>query len=122
MMLSINASKDPLYVVDGVPYSGNINIINTADVESISVLKDASASALYGSRGANGVTIITAKRGKYNPKPEVTLSVNTGLSSRLVKDYGFVNTNQYFELQWEALRNNQLDQGKIVAQYAKTGK
>jgi TonB-linked SusC/RagA family outer membrane protein len=115
---SVNASSDPLYVVDGIPYSGNINSINTADVESISVLKDASASALYGSRGANGVIIITTKRGKYNAKPEVTLSANTGLSSRAVKDYDFVNTNQYFELQWEALRNNQLDQGKTAAQAA----
>ncbi|WP_345955965.1 TonB-dependent receptor [Mucilaginibacter sp. PAMB04168] len=115
---SVNASSDPLYVVDGIPYSGNINAINTADVESISVLKDASASALYGSRGANGVIIITTKRGKYNAKPTVTLNANTGFASRAVKDYDFVNTNDYFELQWEALRNNQLDQGKTAQQAA----
>lgn len=120
---SVNASSDPLYVVDGVPFSGNINAINTSDVESISVLKDASASALYGSRGANGVIIITTKRGKYNAKPVVTLNASTGISSRAVKDYEFVNTNEYFQLQWEALRNNQLDQGKTAqqaAQYAST--
>lgn len=120
---SVNASSDPLYVVDGIPFSGNINAINTADVESISVLKDASASALYGSRGANGVIIITTKRGKYNAKPTVTLNANTGYSSRAVKDYDFVNTNEYFQLQWEAIRNNRLDQGNTAqqaAQYAST--
>ncbi|UEG54821.1 TonB-dependent receptor [Mucilaginibacter daejeonensis] len=115
---SVNASSDPLYVVDGVPFSGNINSINTADVESISVLKDASASALYGSRGANGVIIITTKRGKFNAKPTVTFSANTGYSSRAVKDYEFVSTNDYFQLQWEALRNTQLDQGKTAQQAA----
>lgn len=120
---SVNASSDPLYVVDGVPFSGNINTINTAEVESISVLKDASASALYGSRGANGVIIITTKRGKYNAKPVVTLNASTGISSRAVKDYEFVSTDEYFQLQWEALRNSQLDQGKTAqqaAQYAST--
>ncbi|WP_295767188.1 TonB-dependent receptor [uncultured Mucilaginibacter sp.] len=115
---SVNASSDPLYVVDGIPFSGNINAINTADVESISVLKDASASALYGSRGANGVIIITTKRGKYNAKPTVTLNSNIGYSSRAVKDYDFVSTNDYFQLQWEALRNNRLDQGNTAAQAA----
>ena len=61
---SINANNDPLYVLDGVPYDGDISAINPADIESMSVLKDASASALYGARGANGVVIITTKRGK----------------------------------------------------------
>jgi TonB-linked SusC/RagA family outer membrane protein len=115
---SVNASSAPLYVVDGVPFSGNINSIDPNDVQSITVLKDASASALYGSRGANGVIIITTKQGKLNSKPVVTLSTSTGLSSRAVKDYDFVNTPQYFELEWEALRNNQLDQGKTAAQAA----
>jgi len=120
---SINASSYPLYVVDGVPYSGNINSINSADIASITVLKDAAASALYGSRGANGVIIITTKAGRYNSKPQVSLSTNTGFSQRAVKDYEFVNTDQYFQLQWEALRNNQLDQGKTdqeAAQFAST--
>lgn len=61
---SISASSSPLYVVDGIPYDGNINAINPNDVESISVLKDATASALYGSRGANGIIVITTKSGK----------------------------------------------------------
>ena len=61
---SINASSTPLYVVDGVPYDGSINAINPDDIENITVLKDASASALYGARAANGVIMITTKKGE----------------------------------------------------------
>ena len=61
---SINASQSPLYVVDGVPFNGDLNSINPNDIESMTVLKDASASSLYGSRAANGVIIITTKAGK----------------------------------------------------------
>lgn len=118
---SINASSDPLYVVDGVPFSGNINSINPADVQSVSVLKDAAASALYGSRGANGVIIITTKQGRLNAKPVVSLSASTGFSKRAVDDYDKLDAKEYFELQWEALRNKQLDGGRTpaaAAQYA----
>ncbi len=62
-MGSINATSDPLFVVDGVPYVGNTSNINPDEVESITVLKDAASSALYGSRAANGVVIITTKKG-----------------------------------------------------------
>ena len=61
---SINASQDPLYVVDGVPYDGTLSSINPSDIESMTILKDASAGALYGARGANGVVMITTKQGK----------------------------------------------------------
>lgn len=61
---SIAAGNDPLYVVDGVPINGTINDINAMDMESVEVLKDASATAIYGSRGANGVILITTKRGR----------------------------------------------------------
>jgi TonB-dependent starch-binding outer membrane protein SusC len=61
---SVMGSNEPLYVVDGFPYSGNPTLLNNADIQSIEVLKDASATAIYGSRGANGVVIITTKRGK----------------------------------------------------------
>lgn len=61
---SIQGSNEPLYVVDGFPYSGNPTLLNNADIESIEVLKDASATAIYGSRGANGVVLITTKKGK----------------------------------------------------------
>ncbi|WP_277115406.1 TonB-dependent receptor plug domain-containing protein [Chryseobacterium sp.] len=61
---SINASSDPLIVLDGIPYSGNLNSIAASDIESISFLEDTSSNALYGSRGANGVIIVNTKRGK----------------------------------------------------------
>jgi TonB-linked SusC/RagA family outer membrane protein len=120
---SVNASSAPLYVVDGVPFSGNINSISNNDIQSVSVLKDASASALYGSRGANGVIIITTKQGQLNSKPTVTLNASTGVSTRAYKDYDYLDNKEYFELYWEAIRNNQLDQGKTAvqaAQYAST--
>lgn len=61
---SINAGMDPLYVVDGIPYDGGIRSINPQDVESITVLKDAASAALYGARGANGVILVTTKKGR----------------------------------------------------------
>ncbi|MBS1927464.1 MAG: SusC/RagA family TonB-linked outer membrane protein [Chitinophagaceae bacterium] len=89
---SLNASNDPLVVVDGVPVDGNdisgsgnyLNTINPEDIESISVLKDASATALYGSRASNGVLIITTKKGR-NGKP--VFNFNTQLSVAKVYDY-----------------------------------
>lgn len=115
---SVNASSNPLYVVDGVPFSGSISSIAANDIQSISVLKDATASALYGSRGANGVIIITTKQGTLKSKPVVSLSTLIGFTSRAVKDYKTLSTNNYFELQWEAIRNNQLDQGRSGAEAA----
>lgn len=106
---SINASSDPLYVVDGVPYSGSISAINPYDIASVSVLKDAASSALYGSRGANGVIIITTKQGKKSKDGStIDVRVSQGFSKRAVEDYKQMNTNQYFELYWEALRNKGL--------------
>lgn len=61
---SINASTSPLYVVDGIPYDGGMRSINPQDVESITVLKDAASAALYGARGANGVILVTTKKGR----------------------------------------------------------
>lgn len=115
---SVNASSSPLYVVDGIPFSGNINSISNSEIQSISVLKDAAASALYGSRGANGVIIITTKQGQFNSKATVTINANTGISTRAYKDYNYLDNKDYFELYWEALRNTQLDQGKTAAQAA----
>jgi len=83
---SINASSSPLYVVDGVPYSGNISSINPNDIESMSVLKDAASTALYGSKAANGVVIITTKKGKAG-EGSITLSINEGITSRSIPEY-----------------------------------
>lgn len=108
---SVNASSSPLFVLDGAPYYGDINAINPADVQSITVLKDATAANLYGASAANGVIVITTKQGKKSDNVAVTATVNQGWSSRAVKDYAQLNTQQYFELTWEAIRNNQLDNG-----------
>ena len=102
---SINASSEPLYVVDGVPYDGSINAINPDDIASMTVLKDAASAALYGSRGANGVIIITTKQGKNDAKANVNIKASFGGSNRAVKEYEQLNTNEYFELYWEAMRN-----------------
>ena len=108
---SINANNDPLYVLDGVPYDGDINAINPNDIETMSVLKDASASALYGARGANGVVMITTKKGKEG-KPSINLKASWGVTSRAFPVYDRVNQAQFMELSYEALKNVYLyDQG-----------
>ena len=101
---SVNASNAPLYVVDGAAYDGDINAIPNEDIESISVLKDAASAALYGARGANGVIMVTTKKGKMG-KGQVTAKVNLGLTARSVPEYDRVSTNQWVEKQWEATRN-----------------
>lgn len=108
---SINAASTPLYVLDGVPYDGNINAINPDDIASVTVLKDAASAALYGSRGANGVIIITTKQGRTNEKPTVNAKITFGVSGRAVEDYKQINTDQYFELYWEAMRNQYANDG-----------
>ena len=100
---SINASSDPLYVVDGVPFDGDLNSINPADIESMSVLKDATATSLYGARGANGVIMITTKSGEG--ETEIRYNYKEGVSARAYPEYNQVNSEEFVELQWEAYRN-----------------
>jgi TonB-linked SusC/RagA family outer membrane protein len=108
---SINASNSPLYVVDGIPYDGNVNAINPDDIASVSVLKDASASALYGARGANGVIIITTKRGAESREPEVRFKAVFGQAERTSGRYETVTTDEYMELLFEAYRNQLINEG-----------
>lgn len=100
---SVNASADPLIILDGAEYGGNIGSINPNDIESITILKDANSTALYGSRAANGVLNITTKSGKGDPR--VSVNALTGWSTRAVKDYDYASSQQIYELTWEALRN-----------------
>ena len=103
---SISASNTPLYVVDGVPFDGALNTINPNDIESVTVLKDASAGALYGSRGANGVVMITTKRGERDDNQiSINLKANWGISSRAIPKYETVNEAEYLELAFEAYKN-----------------
>lgn len=115
---SINADSTPLYVVDGVPYDGSISNISNSDIASITVLKDAASAALYGSRAANGVIMITTKSGQHDKRPTVEVGMKFGWSDRARSDYDQLNTNQYFELYWEALRNERLGQGDSPEQAA----
>jgi TonB-linked SusC/RagA family outer membrane protein len=101
---SINASNSPLYVVDGVPFGGSISSINPQDIESMTVLKDASASALYGARAANGVVIVTTKKGKEG-RPQVHLHNTVGWSWRGIDKYETVDQKEFVQLTYEALRN-----------------
>jgi len=97
---SVNASSAPLYVVDGAPYDGALNTINTNDIESITVLKDATSAALYGARGANGVIIITTKKGSAG-KTTVNFKSSLGAVSRAIPEYDRVSVKDYYELMWE---------------------
>lgn len=105
---SINASADPLVIVNGVPYNGHLNNISDNEVESMNILKDASATALYGSRGANGVILITTKRGKRNSTPQVSVRVSQGLSDPAVSFHKVLGARSYMEYFWEAMRNKEL--------------
>ena len=104
---SINASQAPLYVVDGFPFFGDINSLPTNDLENVTVLKDAAATALYGSRAANGVIVITTKKGKKD-KNEIKFQANLGYSQRSMPEYDKVSVPQYYELAWEYIYNTQM--------------
>ena len=103
---SINAGKAPLIVLDGAPYDGDWNSINPSDVASVTVLKDAASNALYGARGANGVIIVTTKKGE-KARTSITLDVKLGTSSRASKRYETIDDPaQYIETNYKALYNN----------------
>lgn len=102
---SINATSEPLFVVDGVPYIGGTSNINPDDVESTTVLKDAAATALYGSRAANGVIMITTKKGRKG-RNNVSVRALQGVVTRGLPEYDRVNAMQYYPLMWEAYRNS----------------
>ena len=112
---SINASAAPLIVVDGAPYAGNLNSLSQDQVESISVLKDASATALYGSAAANGVIIITTKSGKLNSETKISVNIKKGIASEAVDTHRLMGINQWSELYWEAKRNAYVENGLSTA-------
>lgn len=102
---SLSGVASPLYVVDGVPFNGDVASINSQDIESMSFLKDASAAALYGNRGANGVIIITTKKGK-NQKSVMTIDTRTGFATRAVPEYDIMTgQKEYYEGFYKVLKN-----------------
>ncbi len=106
---SVN-NNDPLYIIDGVPTTGGLSKMNPNDIESMSVLKDASSSAIYGVRAANGVIIVTTKRGKAG-KPRVSFDARFGMQ-RTTNKLDLLNTREYGELLWLESKNINLKPGK----------
>ncbi|HVI47697.1 MAG TPA: TonB-dependent receptor [Chitinophaga sp.] len=114
---SISASNQPLYIVDGMPVESSLQTdddneitnpltdINPNDIESVEVLKDAAATAIYGARASNGVVLVTTKKGKLNQRTVFNLDVNTGWATPTMKR-GFLNAKQYVELIEEAAVND----------------
>ncbi|HLU93201.1 MAG TPA: TonB-dependent receptor [Membranihabitans sp.] len=102
---SMIGSNDPLYVVDGFPLVGGLNFINPADIETIDVLKDASATAIYGARGANGVVMITTKSGKGSETGTVSINSYYGMQNT-AKRFDMLNAEEYAIVANEFLKNN----------------
>ena len=112
---SMSSSNAPLYVVDGVPYDGDMSSINPQDIESLSVLKDAAANSIYGARGANGVILITTKSAKTE-KAKVTFDAKWGSNSRMVPQYDVIGTAEYYETQYKTLYNSKIYTGSSKAE------
>ena len=113
---SMSASNAPLMIVDGMPYDGSISDINPSDVESMSVLKDAAASAIYGARGANGVVLITTKRATSSDA-QVKFDAKWGSNSRLIPQYDVIDDPAlYYETHYRQMYNSQIYAGKTPAE------
>ena len=118
---TINGSSSPLYIIDGVPFGGNISDLNPADIESLTVLKDAASAALYGNRAANGVILITTKKGKSG-RVNVTASVTQGVYQRGIPEYNYATANEFMEVSYKELKNRTLipsaiTDAEIIAKY-----
>ncbi|MCH5309350.1 MAG: TonB-dependent receptor [Prevotella sp.] len=108
---SLNAGNDPLIIVDGAPYSGDLGNLNPNDVESMTVLKDAASNALYGARGANGVVMITTKKAKSG-EATVTFDAKYGWNTRALQHYETIeDPAAYYEQHYAAYRNKLISDG-----------
>lgn len=105
---SLNGSSDPLYVVDGVTYDGDISSIDPGDIASTTILKDATATSLYGARGANGVIVITTKKGTSGDEGHIDVDVKYGANMRLLPLYDVITSpEEYVTLAWQSIYNGQ---------------
>ncbi len=103
---SLYAATDPLVIVDGAPYPGNLSDIATSEIESVTVLKDAASAALYGARGASGVILITTKKGAKNSEGQINVEAKWGVNSRSVVDYDVItDPGEYYEAYYTSLYN-----------------
>ena len=109
---SINAGNDPLIVLDGAPFGGKISDINPAEIEAIDVLKDASSTAIYGSRGSNGVIIMTTKRGKMDGKVSISYDGFVGISKSF-KDYNMMSGDKWADF-YRAANSGKTDEELFV--------
>ncbi|MBP3786668.1 MAG: TonB-dependent receptor [Prevotella sp.] len=107
------SSTAPLYIVDGMPYSGSLNSLNASDIESMQVLKDAASASIYGSRAANGVIVITTKKGKKGDKINIDFNASVSVSW-MTQKMKLLNSQQYAT----ALVQAALNDGKNPADYA----
>lgn len=104
---TLNGETDPLIIVDGVQFEGSINSINQDDIESISVLKGAASTSLYGSRAANGVVLIVTKKGRnITDGIDVNVTSQYSIINKAIPEYDAVNPGHYYELMWEAYKNS----------------
>lgn len=115
---TINAGTAPLIVIDNFPYEGDISNINPNDVASITILKDASASAIWGAKAGNGVIVITTKKGEYHQKPRVVFNANTTIQQKpnLFKDRNFLDSKDFIDVEKYLFDNGKYD-GDINNQY-----
>ena len=111
---SISSDTQPLIVVDGMPFDGDLNLINSTDIESMTVLKDAASNALYGARGANGVIMITTKKGTTG-EARVTFDVKYGGNQKGLPNYKRTNTQQFYETYYNMLYNTYLAEDGATA-------
>lgn len=128
---SVNGNLDPLYIVDGIPINNTatnfadfgalssksrdpLSSINAADIESVTVLKDASSTSIYGSRAANGIIMITTKKGKSG-KAKFNFSSQLGVSSRATRNLEVLNTTEFLELMRESLTNANFDKATVLS-------
>jgi TonB-linked SusC/RagA family outer membrane protein len=109
---SVSGNRAPLYVLDGMPYTGNISAINPEDIENMIILKDATATSIYGARGANGVVVMNTKKGRSN-KSVIQLESKVGFNMALLPRYSTIKSpEEYAGLSWQALRNR----GRLLGQ------
>lgn len=110
-MGSLSASSAPLIVIDGSIYNGSLASLNTNDYESISLLKDATASALYGSRGANGVIMLTSRRGIKSDRPTINFDAQVGFVNRMLPEMETLGPKEYLEMAYQVHRQDLVSGG-----------
>ncbi len=117
---SFNASQDPLFVIDGVPTTATLNSLNANDIESMQVLKDAASASIYGSRAANGVIIITTKRGKASQGNKINVSLSANLTAQFYSSQAtmkLLDTPGYATAMAQAALNDGIDPVAYASSY-----